>query len=195
MERFTALAIGVAVFAFGTAAWIGVTMAGDFARRHTFSPQMPGLHGSLMLLLFASLLAVALSYRFVPMFALAHANAYGRRSLLLVTIATLLLVVVMEDRRVGLAGAAVALAILSYQHLRTLHSRIRAKIDMSLTYAATAWILADATAAAFFGITSTTTRALIALTVLGWLSITIFGYGMKIVGFFRGISRERAAPV
>lgn len=32
-------------------------------------------------------------------------------------------------------------------------------------------------------VAAATTGALIALTVLGWLSITIFGYGMKIVGF------------
>ena len=185
MERFTAAVIGIAVFAFGVAAWLGGTMAYDFSRALGFSARLAGVHGSLMLLLFASLLIVTLSYRFVPMFALSHANAYGRRGLLLVVIAALLAAVLLPDRRPGLAATAVAFAILGYQHLQTLHSRIRAKLDMSLTYAATAWILAFAAAmsAAIVDVTNATASALIALTVLGWLSITIFGYGMKIVGF------------
>lgn len=185
MEHFTAVAIGIAICSFGIAAWLGAIMARDLAREHALPLLLPSIHGSMMLLLFASLLVVTLSYRFVPMFALAHANAYGRRGLLLVVVAVLLAAVMLPDRRPAFATAAVAFAIIGYQHLQTLHHRIRAKLDMSLVFAATAWVLAvvDATAAAFFGITAVTASALLALTVLGWISITIFGYGMKIVGF------------
>lgn len=195
LERFTATAIGVAVCAFGVAAGIGVTMAYDLAHGSGFLPRLPGIHGSLMVLLFASVLIVTLSYRFVPMFALSHAGAYGKRLLLLGIVAVLLVATLTPDRRPALAAAAVLLSILAFQHARTLHARIRVKIDASLIYAACAWAFAlvATVVAAIVGVNAATATALIALAMLGWLSITIFGYAMKILGFLSWqLARARA---
>lgn len=196
LERFTAAAIGTAVCAFGVAAGIGAAMAYGLSRGGAFAWQLPGIHGSLMVLLFASLLIVALSYRFVPMFALSHANAYGKRRLLLAAIAVLLAASLMSDRRPAFAAAAVLLAILGFEHLQTLRGRMRARIDTSLIYAASAWALAlvATIASAVFGLTPATAAALIALTVLGWLSITIWGYAMKILGFLSWQFARSRAP-
>jgi hypothetical protein len=143
---------------------------------------------------FASTLVVAVSYRLVPMFALAH---------------------VAEERRwtrlpqwliagSGFAGAAatvrggtpllaaallVAFAALAFavrSHAIALRARVRRRFDVSLVYAiAGAGFAAAALAfalAAAVGVSQASAPA-VDCAVLGWLSITIVGYAYKIAGF------------
>lgn len=182
-ERLTSIVIGSAFIAFCVAGVFGVTMAYQFATAHGLLAWMPQAHGALMVVAFASLLVVALSYRFVPMFSLSHANAYGKRIL-----AWAVLIggvsVAAGWNRVGFVLVLVALVVIGMQHVIALRTRVRKRIDMSLIYGAAAWILAiGACGVGLFSVNGATAPALLMLGILGWLSITIFGYALKIVGF------------
>lgn len=202
-ERQTAVAMACAFAGFSVAACFGAWMAYDLAGGVAVSQRIAAVHGTIMIAIFASLLIVALSYRFVPMFALAHANAYGRRVLTWVLLAGCASIAVGAAGTIGAGVSAVALMALAYQHVRTLKARLRKRLDPSLVYAAAAWLFAIAAAVlvAALGLTSATAVPVVALSLLGWLSITIFGYGMKICGFLswqiaRGRSPEAAlAPL
>lgn len=193
-ERQTALAMGASVASFAAAAWIGVWMAYDFAASRAPEQHLAGMHGVLMIGAFASMLIVAISYRFVPMFSLAHADAYGARAVQWVFFAGALAGAV-SGARWAFALALAALILLAYQHVRTLKRRLRKRLDPSLIFGAAAWLLAIAAAldATVAGLRAENAFALVALAVLGWLTITVFGYGLKICGFLSWqLARQRS---
>ncbi|HEV7180428.1 MAG TPA: hypothetical protein VGN11_11175, partial [Candidatus Baltobacteraceae bacterium] len=86
-ERSTGVAIGLATASFVVAGVLGALAAAAIGRGSSFPVRLPVIHGSLMILAFASVFVVALSYRFVPMFALAHTSEYGNRAWQFVLIA------------------------------------------------------------------------------------------------------------
>ena len=194
-ERQSAAAMGAAVAAFAVAAWLGVSMAFDFAGLRGPAQHTATAHGTLMIAAFASMLIVAISYRFVPMFSLSHANAYGARVLQWVFLGGALLAAV-EPKRWAYAVIFFAITALAYQHVVTLRKRLRKRLDPSLIYGAAAWILAAAAAALGIagGLTTQTAPAMVVLSVLGWLSVTIFGYGLKICGFLSWQLAKQHAP-
>lgn len=194
-ERMTAAAMGAAFLGFLTAAFIGVWMAYDLAGGLAPSQLAAGVHGTLMVVVFASMLIVALSYRFVPMFALAHANAYGKRGVQWFFLAGGA-AIAANLTGIGAGLSFASLAVLAYQHIRTLQSRLRKRLDASLLYAAVAWLFALSAAVLVWlhGLTSATVAPALALSVLGWLSITIFGYGLKICGFLSWQVAKQRAP-
>jgi hypothetical protein len=194
-ERQSAAAMGAAVAAFAVAAWLGVTMAFDVAGLRGPAQQTATAHGTLMIAAFASMLIVAISYRFVPMFSLSHASAYGSRALQWVFLAGALLAAV-QPQRWAYAVLLFAIAALGYQHVATLRKRLRKRLDPSLIYGSAAWILAAAAAAtaSIGGMNARTAPALVTLSVLGWLSVTIFGYGLKICGFLSWQLAKQRAP-
>lgn len=183
-ERQTAAAMGSAFSAFLVAAFAGVWMAYDLSAGAAPGQRTAMIHGTLMIAVFASMLVVALSYRFVPMFSLSHANAYGARTLQWVFLAGSA-AVAFNAAALGAGLNFAALCALGYQHWRTLAVRLRKRFDASLVYAAAAWIFALAAAllVLFNGLNANTAVPVLALSVMGWLSITIFGYGLKICGF------------
>lgn len=183
-ERQTALAMGAAVASFAAAALMGAWMAYDLAASHVPEQRFAGVHGMLMIGAFASMLIVALSYRFVPMFSLAHADAYGARAVQWLFLAGALTGAI-TGARWAFALALAALILLAYQHVRTLKRRLRRRLDPSLIYGAAAWLLAIGAAlvATVSGLRAETAYALVSLSLLGWLTITVFGYGLKICGF------------
>lgn len=194
-ERQSAAAMGAAVAAFGVAAWLGVTMAFDFAGLRGPAQQTATAHGTLMIGAFASMLIVAISYRFVPMFSLSHASAYGARALQWVFLAGALLAA-LEPKRWAYALICIALIALGYQHVVTLRKRLRKRLDPSLIYGSAAWVLAAAAAATAVigGMNAQTAPAIVTLSVLGWLSVSIFGYGLKICGFLSWQLAKQHAP-
>lgn len=185
VERLAAITMGISIFAFLVAASLGVTMSYDLGSRHSFLSWLPHMHAMLMILLFASLLIIAISYRFVPMFSLSHAQAYGRRLLPLGIAGAALCAVVSPNLRPAFGVAALGMLELAREHLVTLRARLRRKLDLSLIYAAVGWLFALGALllAAIFGVDARSAPAFLALALLGWISVTIFGYGMKILGF------------
>lgn len=194
-ERATAAAMGAAFLAFLVAAFFGVWMAYDLAGGAAPSQAVADVHGTLMVAVFASMLIVALSYRFVPMFALAHANAYGKRWMQWMFLAGGA-VMAANFASIGAGLSLVSLGALAYQHGRTLQARLRKRLDASLIYAMAAWAFAIASAGLVCvrGLTPASVVPALALAVLGWLSITIFGYGLKICGFLSWQVAKQRAP-
>lgn len=194
-ERQSAAAMGAAVLAFAAAAWLGVWMAYDFAGARGPLQRMATAHGTLMIVAFASMLIVSISYRFVPMFSLSHASAYGKRIAQWVFLAGALTAALSAERW-AYALLLIAVLVLAYQHVLVLRRRLRRRLDPSLIYGACAWMLAAVAAATacIAGMNTRTATPLIVLAVLGWLSITIFGYGLKICGFLSWQLAKQRAP-
>ena len=179
-----------ALLAFAAAAGLGVSMAGTFARLWvapvaTLAP----LHAVVIILGFASLLILAISYRFVPMFAVAHGTAYGRYRIQWVAVVgagaaaeflnSLLLF------RLSLALLFATSATIGWSHLRTLAMRLRTRLDVSLRYAYVGWSFGMLALILAFAATWDRTFAVpaVVLAVLGWISTTILGYAYKVAGF------------
>ncbi len=200
-EGETRIAVAFAMLAFLSAAGIGAAMAfalGGHAAIGVLSAAP--LHATLAILGFATVLVTTVSYRFVPMFSLAHNTAYGKRLPQWILIAAIAAVAVLLYHTVPLRFALlivlVAGAWMAATHVLTLASRIRKHIDISLRFAIAAWSLGLlATACAIVGTwVPECGTAAIALAILGWLCASILGYAFKVVGFLAWqYARERTA--
>ena len=190
-ERRLAVGFGLAVAAFSLAVFLGVTML--LRWMGGFSSWLPQMHAALMLLSFSSILIVALSYKFVPMFALSHSSAYGSRFALFIAIASTTMIAVGVYARIGYVVLLLISVTLCWQHLRTFSTRLRKKVDASLLFAAASWVL-GAVALLCASFSSSIGASLICLALMGWIAIAILGYAMKILGFLAWqFARERGA--
>ncbi len=200
-EVRTRLFMACALLAFGIAAGIGATMAGVLVGR-VAAPigQLAPLHAVLAIAGFATLLVVAISYRFVPMFAVAHGDGYGRGAMAWVAAAGVAVTAGFLQSplglRLGLLGLLASGVMLGISHLRTLRTRMRKRIDVSLRYGGVAWGLGIA--ATIVAIAATWQNGLqtaaVILAVLGWISITILGYAYKIAGFLAWRAAKERRP-
>ncbi len=204
LERSIAGMIGFAAVAFVAATTIGAAMAcalagGTGLRVLALAP----LHALLALAAFASTAIVAVSVRFVPMFALAHLAGSRRQAIARWTfVGAAAFAAACFDQpnalRVALAAMLGALGIAGSGHLHELRVRLRRHLDISLRYAGVAWICAMLAVAAALAATwwPPAAYAAVALAVLGWANITIVGYGYKIAGFLAWqFARERRPGV
>lgn len=202
-ETQTRIVLGLAAIAFSTAAVIGAGMAGALnGSVSTGILAAAPAHATLAILGFATLLIVTISYRFVPMFALAHDTAYGLRLpqwvFLLAVTSVIMLLHQTTPLRLALFVLLIAAVWMAGTHARTLSSRLRKRLDISLRYAIVAWsagllALIAAIAGTFL---ERFTIAAIVLALLGWVSISILGYAYKVAGFLAWqFARERAKGV
>jgi hypothetical protein len=200
-EGETRVAVAFAILAFLGAAGIGAAMAIALGGRAAVAVVGAApLHATLAILGFATVLVTTVSYRFVPMFSLAHNTAYGKRVPQWVLIVAVAAVAVLLYRAIPLRFALLAVFVagawMAVTHVRTLATRIRKHIDVSLRYAIAAWSLGLLAAACAIVATWIPEygAAAIALAVLGWLSASILGYAFKVVGFLAWqYARERTA--
>ncbi len=190
-DRRMAITFGFSIASFGVAVGLGATMLWRWTIG--IPNWMPPAHATLMLIAFASILIVTLSIRFVPMFALAHGDRYGSRVGILAAIAAAVTMATGVSLRASLWLLFAAMVVLGIQHVATMRTRLRKKIDMSLIYGACAWsigIIAILTAI----VKGQVDVASVCLALMGWIAITIFGYAMKILGFLSWqFARERGA--
>lgn len=199
-ETQTRLVIGLAIIAFLSTAALGAGMAG--ALNGSVSPGIlaaAATHATLAILGFATLLIVTISYRFVPMFALAHDTAYGSRLpqwLLIIAVAAAITFIQRAmPLRVALFVVLVAAVWMGATHVKTLLSRLRKRLDISLRYAVVAWSAGFLALVAAIAVTflERFMMAAVALALLGWISISILGYAYKIAGFLAWqFARERS---
>ncbi len=201
-EGRTRALLAFALAAFFSAGGIGAAMAGHLGGMWGLSfLAIAPVHAMLAIGGFAGMLVVTISYRFVPMFAIAHADGYGRWGAAWTAVLGILVAAVSFagsaiGTRIGLATIVLACVAIGAQHLKTLSSRLRARLDVSLQYGRVAWLFGiGAAIVAFVG---TWLPALfppaIVLAILGWLSITILGYAYKIVGFLTWQSAKARLP-
>jgi len=198
-ERQTRTLMACAVFAFMVAAGIGATMAAALGGRgSSASITLAPLHAGIAILGFASLLIVGISYRFVPMFAVAHGAAYGRRLVQWLAVAGVIIVTACLykplELRIGLAVLSISVILIGRSHIKTLASRLRKRLDVSLRYGTVAWSFAVLALAFAFVATweSRVWLSAITLGVLGWICVTILGYAYKVAGFLAWqIAKER----
>lgn len=158
------------------------------------------VHAALALAAFATVLMIAISYRFVPMFAVAKANSYGRRiPQWLVAVAVACIIAAGFLQRTDAMRASLALLLVCavwivISHVLTLGARLRKRIDVSIRYAGVGWafgVLACALAICATYETRFGTAAIIA-ALLGWLCTTTLGYIYKVAGFLAWqAARER----
>lgn len=200
-EMQTRTLMACAVLAFAVAAGIGASMAGALGGRWSAAPlALAPLHAAVAILGFASLLIVAISYRFVPMFAVAHGTAYGRRGLQWFAVAAVVAVTVFLHRdaglRFGLAALLPAATLIGRSHLKTLASRLRKRLDVSLRYGCVAWLFGIAALALAIAATWVPGLWFSAVTagVLGWICITILGYAYKVAGFLAWQTAKTSDP-
>ncbi len=201
-EGRTRALLAVALIAFLTAVGIGAAMAGRLGDLWgTVALSIAPVHAVLAIGGFAGILVITISYRFVPMFAIAHADGYGRwgaawATALGVLVAAAAFASSVLGARIGLATIAIATSALGIQHIKTLASRLRARLDISLQYGRVAWLFGiGAAIVAFVGTWHPQIfPSAIALAILGWLSITILGYAFKIVGFLTWQSAKARLP-
>lgn len=189
-ERSTRALMACAVMAFAVAAGIGASMACALAGRCTAATLgLAPLHAFLAIAGFASLLIAAISFRFVPMFAVAHGDAYGRRGAQWAAVASVVVAAgslgVPVGLRIGLLGLLASAVSMGASHVRTVAARLRKRLDVSLRYGLVAWSLAIvAIAVAIAAVTYRELQAAaVILAVLGWISISILGYAYKVAGF------------
>lgn len=200
-ERQTRIMIALAVLAFFAAAAAGSLMAAALGRRASASLlALAPMHAMLAAGAFASVLIVAVSYRFVPMFAVAKGNAYGKRAVQWVLAGACIAAACGAAAghrpvlQIALAAVLVGGTWIAVSHVRTVALRLRRRLDVSIRYAAAGWafgllgcaLAIAATVDGRFG-----TAAVIAV-VCGWLCITTLGYIFKVAGFLSWQSaRER----
>lgn len=193
-EVQTRVLMACSVLAFAFAAGIGVTMAG------TMNLALAPVHAAVAILGFASLLILGISYRFVPMFAVAHGTSYGRRLMQWFAVAGVVIVTALLFRPVGMrAGLAVLLIasiLIGRSHVKTLASRLRKRLDVSLRYGSIAWAFAILGLAVALAATWLPQLWLSALTmgVLGWICIMILGYAYKVAGFLAWQTAKERDP-
>lgn len=200
-ERQTRLMMAFSLLGFLAAAIIGGFMAwalGGLGNAEALG--LAPVHAALALTAFATVLVIAISYRFVPMFAVAKANAYGRRiPQWLAAFAVVAIVAASAAHRSDALRAALALLLVCamwivVSHILTLRARLRKRIDVSIRYAIAGWgfglvacgLAIGATYDARFG------SAAIIAALLGWLCTTTLGYIYKVAGFLAWqAARER----
>lgn len=190
-ERGTAALFALSILAFATAVFFGATMLVRWTGG--FAAWMPRTHATLMLVSFASIAIVALSFKFVPMFALSHSDRYGSRATAFAAVGISAAIALGVYARFAFAMLLAIMVFLGAQHVGTLRTRLRKKLDASLVYAAVAWCLG---VLALIGavLVPSLGPSLVSLALMGWIAITIFGYGLKIVGFLAWqAARERGA--
>ena len=200
-EGETRIAVAFAIVAFLGAASIGATMAFALSGHAVVNvTAMAPLHATLAILGFATVLVTTVSYRFVPMFSLAHNTAYGKRIpqwiLIAATVAVAALLYYTIPLRIALLGVLAAGVWMAITHVRTLASRIRKHIDISLRFAIAAWSLGLLSALCAIAATWIPAygAAAIALAVMGWICASILGYAFKVTGFLAWqYARERTA--
>jgi hypothetical protein len=200
-ETQTRALMACAVLAFAVAAGIGAAMAaalggGGLSASIALAP----LHAAIVILGFASLLIVGVSYRFVPMFAVAHGTAYGRRLVQWFAVAGVVAATAFVFQplglRVGLLALLVAATVIGGSHVKTLASRLRRRLDVSLRYGSVAWIFGILALA--LALAATWQPALwpsvLIVGVLGWICITILGYAYKVAGFLAWQTAKERDP-
>lgn len=189
-EGATRWALGLALTAFACAAVLGAGLATSL--QGALSPRLLELapaHAVLAIGGFATVLVIAVSYRFVPMFSIAHGTAYGRKLPQWIAIAAFAGIATYASHavvvRVLLAIVLACIVWIAESHLRTIATRARRRLDVSLRFAAVAWSFAFvATACAIAGTWYPEfAPASVALAVLGWLCLSILGYAFKVLGF------------
>jgi len=200
-EMQTRALMACAVLAFAVAAAIGASMAAALGGRGAAgSITLAPLHAAIAILGFASLLIVGISYRFVPMFAVAHGTAYGRRLVQWVAVAAVVVVTAFVFEpiglRAGLAALAVAAVVIGRSHVKTLAARLRKRLDVSLRYGSVAWAFGILALALAFAATWQPNLwiAAIIMGVLGWICITILGYAYKVAGFLAWQTAKERDP-
>lgn len=192
---------GCSVLAFAVAAGIGVAMAGALGGHGPASSiSLAPVHAAVVILGFASLLILGISYRFVPMFAVAHGTAYGKRFAQWFAAAGVVVVAALLFRppelRAGLAMLLAAAIVIGRSHVKTLASRLRKRLDVSLRYGSIAWafgLFGLALALAATWMPQLWVSALIC-GVLGWICITILGYAYKVAGFLAWQTAKERDP-
>ncbi len=200
-ERQTRIMIGLSLLGFLAAAIVGGLMASALGGLGSVEVlTLAPLHAVLALAAFATILILAISYRFVPMFAVAKANAYGKRVPQWISAGAVAVAIgggALEDiavLRIGLALLFSCAVWIVVSHILTLGARLRKRLDVSIRYAIAGWgfgllsclLAVAATYDARFG-----TAAIIA-AVLGWLCTTTLGYIYKVAGFLAWqAARER----
>lgn len=200
-ETQTRTLMACAVLAFAVAAAIGASMAAALGGHWAAgSIALAPLHAAVAILGFASLLIVGISYRFVPMFAVAHGTAYGKRAVQWFAVGGVVVATAFVFQpfvlRGGLAVLLIAALIIGRSHVKTLASRLRKRLDVSLRYGSVAWafgVLALALAIAATWQPNLWTPALLA-GVLGWICITILGYAYKVAGFLAWQTAKERDP-
>ena len=194
-ERQTRIMMALSLCGFLAAAFFGGFMTWalgglESADALTLAPA----HALLMLAVFASMLVIAISYRFVPMFSVAKADAYGKRiPQLAAALAVFMLFIWL---RAGLALLFICALWIVVSHARTLKVRLRKRIDVSIRYAIVGWAFGLLGCALAFGATFDVrygTAAVIA-ALLGWLCTTTLGYIYKIAGFLAWQSARERYP-
>jgi hypothetical protein len=203
LEKSIAGVFAFALTAFAAAALIGAGMAVALGTSHFLSLlSLVPVHAALALGAFATTLIVAVAYRFVPMFSLAHAavrelEKFPQWLVPLATVAGCALFAVFAFTSLRTAAGVVfcCLSIAALTHLRTLRSRMRRHLDTSIRYAIVAWVFGLVSAALFaIGGSSSLTTAAVICAVLGWLSISILGYAYKIAGFLAWETAKARSP-
>lgn len=194
-ERQTRIMMAVSLLGFLAAAFIGGLMAWALGGLESSSTlALAPAHALLMLAVFATTLVIAISYRFVPMFSVAKADAYGKRiPQWLAAIAAGLL---FFEARIGMALLFVCAIWIVISHARTLKVRLRKRIDVSIRYAVVGWAFGLLACALAFAATFDArygTAAVIA-ALLGWLCTTTLGYIYKVAGFLAWQSARERYP-
>lgn len=200
-ERQTRLMMGFSQLGFLATAIIGGMMAwtlGGLGKPGVLN--LAPVHAVLALAAFATVLVIAISYRFVPMFAVAKANAYGRRIpqwLAAAAVAGIIAGAASHEiitLRASLAALLVCAVWIVVSHVLTLGARLRKRIDVSIRYAGAGWGFGVLACALAFGATYDTRfgSATIIAALLGWLCTTTLGYIYKVAGFLAWqAARER----
>lgn len=197
LEREIAWVLGGATAAFGLAAAVGAGMALELGGHGGGMLPLARMHATFAIGAFASVTVVAVSYRLVPMFALAHVSL--RRWDRLPAAAILVCAAASASPPFGARLAFFAMlammGLAARTHLVSLRTRMRRRLDVSLRYALVAWSFAFA--AAGLALTATwipgAARPAVICAVLGWLSVSILGYAYKIAGFLLWqIAKERS---
>ena len=202
LEAQTRAAVITAAVAFIAAAGIGAVMALALdGRAPTGALLLAPTHASLVVIAFASTFVFAVSYRFVPMFSLAHTTEgrWTRSAQWTIAIAGVaggLVFLSIWYMRAGSIIAIVSVIAAIVVHLQTLKKRMRKKIDVSLRYASAAWVFALLAACCTLGATWHPDKApaAVAFAILGWLSLSILGYSYKVVGFLAWEYARRMHP-
>jgi hypothetical protein len=198
------VALGLAVLALAGAAVIGTLMALAFGgSATTWSLKFAPAHAMLALVGFVSATIVIVSYRLVPMFALAHTGNGTARfapALLMTPLAMLAAFVWLDARwlfRIVLIAMLAVFAAFVVIQTSTIRHRLRRRLDVSLRYAMVTWSFAilallAASAGAFLPSLSATA---VLLALLGWIIPSILGYAYKIVGFLAWQRARERFPV
>lgn len=194
-ERQTRLMMALALLGFLAAAVIGAFMASALGGAWSAGVlALAPIHAILALGAFATTLVIAISYRFVPMFAVAKANAYGKR--IPQWLAAFAIALMLVQMRAGLILLLVCAIWIVISHARTLEARLRKRIDVSIRYAIAGWAFGVLGCALAIGATFDArfgTAAVIA-ALLGWLCTTTLGYVYKVAGFLAWQSARERYP-